>query len=723
MPPLGRFPGLATGPKCRYFRYSAIVAAAAATAVVLSVAAERSAPAAASATTAATFNPSLFLRGSNGGAEPSIRTDRYGRSFVIAPIGVPAGCKAFRVSHDGSTSSYLGFPDHTAGGGDCDLAVGPKETAPSVPATDSTIAYSSLTLANVTVGKSNDGGTTFGPPNPGAAQAALDDRMWMDADPKLNALGFANVFLTYHDLDTDDIQLSISTDGGQTYVQSGPIINNTDVPPGQWAASCPAALCIVAPVGVGAGNELGNVIAYRPRGAALKLYSIFTTPDSETDNFAGTGGQNRLYEAVGTVVDNPAGGPPAITWRNYEIWHGPVGARYDKIFPVTSVDAAGHVYAVWTDGTQIFEKTSSDGTSWGCPAASSVPGGPTPCTGPTGIPNPAGVNTTVLPWIAAGAGGIADVVYYGSQAPTAGDNANAGDVWNVYMAQTTDSGSTWSVSTASDHAIHTGAICLGGTGCSGGRTLLDFFQVSIDPTNGAADIAYADDHAAPGSRTVYFTRQCTGISATTGSALANDCVAPPPPPVPPAGSTCPGPQVADFTVDAPNNYPTGDGSNMDNLDIVNASFATPDATHLQVRLTIKNLTPPPPPTNMNSILWTVYWTYNGTTYFAQATVNGVGGPNPAGVYQYFHGTYSGGSWTYTSGTITGVATQGPNGTLVMTLLRSYLGNPANGADLTNTWADTHGAIGVEGNGEYYIAAADRAPDSNYGADYVVAQTC
>jgi hypothetical protein len=580
-----------------------------------------------------------------------------------------------------------------------------------------------LTLANVTVGKSNDGGTTFGPPNAGAAQVALDDRMWMDSDPKLNALGFANVFLTYHDLNTDDIQLSISTDGGQTYAQSGPIINPNDVSPAQWAASCPAALCIVAPVGVGAGNELGNIVASRPHGGPLKLYSIFTTPDSATDNFNGTGGQNRLYEAVGSVTDNPAGGPPAITWRNYEIWHGPVGAHYDKIFPVTAVDAAGHVYAVWTDGSQVFEKSSSDGTTWGCPASSTVPGGVTPCTQPVGIRNPGAVNTTVLPWVAAGADGIVDVVFYGAQSPVAGDNGNASNVWNVYMAQSTDRGGTWTVSSAGDHAIHTGSICLGGTGCSGGRTLLDFFQVSIDPTNGAADIAYADDHASPGSPVVYFTRQCTGISATSGVALANDCVTPPPPPTPPAGSTCPGPQVADFIGDAPNNYPTGDGKNMDNLDIVNASFSTPDATHIQVKLTIKNLSPPPPPTNMFSALWTAYWDYNGTTYFVQGTVNGAGGPNPQGVYMAFDGTYSGGSWNYGSGSPTIVATNGPNGTLVMTIARSDVGNPADGAHLTNTWTDVHGALGVEGNGEYYTAAADRAPDTNYGSDYVVAQTC
>src|SRR5438132_126552 len=101
--------------------------------------------------------------------------------------------------------------------------------------TDSGLAYSSLTAANITVGKSNDGGTTFGPPNPGAAQVGGDDRMWQAADPKLNSGGFDTVFMSYHDVTTGNIDVSISVDGGQTYVQSTPLINPIEVPVGQWS--------------------------------------------------------------------------------------------------------------------------------------------------------------------------------------------------------------------------------------------------------------------------------------------------------------------------------------------------------------------------------------------------------------------------------------------------------------------------------------------------------
>jgi uncharacterized repeat protein (TIGR01451 family) len=676
----------------------------------------------------ATFNTNLLLAGSGSAAEPSIRTDRFGRSFVIAPIGVPAGCKAFRVTHDGSASTFIGFPDHTAGGGDCDWAIGPQETA-ALPGfgtpSDDALAYSSLTLANITTGKSNDGGTTFGPPNAYSQQIPGDDRMWMTADPKLNSLGFADVYMTYHDIHIIDIQLGVSRDGGQTYVQNGPIINPTDVPQAQWQGS------VNAPPGP-AGNGLGNIVARRPLGGSLTLYSIFVTPDSEQDNInqglAATGNFNRVYEAVGTVTDVPAPGAAIITWRNYEVYHGPIGSRYDRIFPITAVDAGGRVYAIWTDGNNIMVKADATGTGWN------------PATAPGLIPNPAGVNTTIMPWADAGKAGIADVVFYGAQGGAGAQPSPQDDInnqWNAYMAQTIDGGATWGVFKASDHVIHTGPICIDGLGCNlstpaRDRTLLDFFQVSVDPTNGAADITYADDHAAPGNSVLYFTRQCTGASATTGAALVNDCKVPPPPPTPPQGTTCPGPQILDVVNDSPNNYPGGSGQNMDELDIENAFFgSSAGSANIDVTLTIKNLQAPPTGANPNVIsgLWTVYWQQAGTAnapggstwWFAQATTSGTG---RNAVTSFSDGTFDVSADSYAARhTVTGAFNPGLHGTFVIHVPRANVGNPADGATLTNTFADTAGAFLVAGTGLRFIARADRAPDSNYGSDYNVAQTC
>ncbi|HKC18045.1 MAG TPA: hypothetical protein VKE27_00300, partial [Candidatus Dormibacteraeota bacterium] len=400
-------------------------------------------PAGAAAPPAAGFNTNLLLQGSQGAAEPSIRTDRFGQSFVTGPTGIGGGCPAFRVNHSGSTSAFIGRPDHSAGGGDCDWAVGPQETA--VASTDGDLAFSSLTLPNITVAKSDDGGTTFGPPNPVAAQVAGDDRMWQAADPKLNAAGFADIFLTYHDVSIGNIELSVSIDGGQTYTQNSPVINFTEVPAAQVAAAL-------------AGNELGNIVARRDTTGKLTLYSIFETPDSSADNAAqeqaGTSNFNRVYEAVGSVIDGPT---PVVTWNDFEIYHGPLGARFNRIFPVTAVDAAGNVYALWTNGNNVFVKTDSTGTGWN------------PAVAPLAIANPTGVNTTVMPWVAAGSAGIADVVFYGAHGgsglqPSPQDDPN--NIWDTYFAQTVDGGATWTVSQASDHDIHHGSICIDGLNCN-----------------------------------------------------------------------------------------------------------------------------------------------------------------------------------------------------------------------------------------------------------------
>src|SRR5439155_12235471 len=101
-------------------------------------------------------------------------------------------------------------------------------------------------------------------------------RMWMAADPRLNSLGFANIFMTYHDVSgPEDIQLGVSIDGGFSYVQNAPIINNSYVPPGQWQGT---GLNVT-----GAGNELGNIVARRTA-SGLTLYSIFERQDSPSYN-------------------------------------------------------------------------------------------------------------------------------------------------------------------------------------------------------------------------------------------------------------------------------------------------------------------------------------------------------------------------------------------------------------------------------------------------------
>ena len=70
-----------------------------------------------------------------------------------------------------------------AGGGDCDIATGGGATPPTNNFDN--LAVSSLSLANVTVNQSSDGGTTWhGPANVAnpVSSLPLDDRQWQAAD-------------------------------------------------------------------------------------------------------------------------------------------------------------------------------------------------------------------------------------------------------------------------------------------------------------------------------------------------------------------------------------------------------------------------------------------------------------------------------------------------------------------------------------------------------------
>jgi hypothetical protein len=127
---------------------------------------------------------------------------------------------------------------------------------------------------------------------------------------------------------------------------------------------------------------------------------------------------------------------------------------------------------------------------------------------------------------------------------------------------------------------------------------------------------------------------------------------------------------------------------------------------------------------MVSAYWSVYWTYNGVEYYAQATSNGSGA---AAVWSFSDGTFSSGRFnpvnTITGTASAGVYAGGTAGTLVMQVPLADVGNPPAAASLTNTLADTHGSFTVNGAGLYYTAEGDRAPDQGHGAPWTVGTVC
>jgi hypothetical protein len=132
-----------------------------------------------------------------------------------------------------------------------------------------------------------------------------------------------------------------------------------------------------------------------------------------------------------------------------------------------------------------------------------------------------GASANIYPWLAAGANGYADLVWYGGTGTSPADTTNQWNVWFAQLRAMPFGPVTRSATVASDHVIHTGEICTTGALCQGTtRNLLDFFQVDLTP-DGRAVIAWADDHATPGAQ-VYVTQQCDGTSAT-GRSLSSTC--------------------------------------------------------------------------------------------------------------------------------------------------------------------------------------------------------
>jgi hypothetical protein len=100
-----------------------------------------------------------------------------------------------------------------------------------------------------------------------------------------------------------------------------------------------------------------------------------------------------------------------------------------------------------------------------------------------------------VPSLAAARNGTVDLVYY---ATTASSKDDPSAVWNVYLAQTTNDGASFTQSLVSIQPNHMGVICTEGAACPqpqipGTRNLLDLFKVAINPGNGKAAVIYTDD--------------------------------------------------------------------------------------------------------------------------------------------------------------------------------------------------------------------------------------
>ena len=468
-----------------------------------------------------TFSPNVPLKAPVAArdGEPSIRTDYKGNSYTGGIRGVPAGVDLWYVNLDPMSTkfdplmrfpAYRGQPDGTTnqtpadvgadGGGDIDLAVGfpplPGQTEPAVPF----LAYSSLTLANISSGNSTNRGETFnlnpagnltgGPPG--------DDRQWHEF------LGSSSVYLLYRTVAPAIAQIQRSDDGGFTY---GPT------------------------VAAGLIGQVGCIDVHQATGT---VYA------------SGSSGN----VAVGTPA---MAGQAPTTYTIRQAASDPGGVAH--IFFVVKVadDGKPHgtAYALYSNGTNIYVRHSTDrGGSWSAPVQVNPPSGPF------------ATNVNLFPWMETGpTPGSVGIVWYGTAQPANNDNAQWKVYFaQSFNADTTTPEFRIAEVTEPEHYHHGSNISEMGLNPTAGsnRNLIDYFQISFDPL-GAAVVAYTDDHNDFDGNT-YVARQISGPSIRGGSlpAVMPGAQLGPPPPNPnlepgdafPPGQPGPdGAQVTDFKFD------------------------------------------------------------------------------------------------------------------------------------------------------------------------------
>jgi hypothetical protein len=485
-----------------------------------------------------------------------------------------------------------------AGGGDTELAVAAGK-----------LYFNDLTLANFSIGRSDDGGTTFPCNNTGVPDAGVD-RQWYAADgdptnggslylandevgnggPNCNGSIGNNTLVMYRS--------PVAGAGPSAGLQFGPANKVTAV------GSCDEGIMgndEVSPVATrtghgGGANELAKAVRH-----------VYVIHDDATLSKIAIG---RCFPvAFGPPVPNVSD-PSGLDCVDLPVANlgDPSQVRTGGNFPSLAIDHRGNLYAVWEqapianghvgDSSLMYSYSTDEGSHWSAPVQ---------------IPT-AGLANNVFAWAAAGDDGKVDVAWYGTSASADPSNPDCSDgpdsvdgLWSLYLTQTLNghdaTGVTFSPpALASEHYVHKGNIQTVLGGQCGDRTLGDFLQVRIGP-KGEARISYADSNNIDEP----FAPHAMYVAQASGPGVL--------------GKTLSGKRRSDHASDASGDavYEAGGATsaNMPNLDLVSSSLSVPAASRcrpkgtpcVRVKLKVANLTldPPAAPDSDTTEVWQTQW--------------------------------------------------------------------------------------------------------------------
>jgi hypothetical protein len=398
-----------------------------------------------------TFTNTPLIR-PEGDSEPAIS---IGPSSTMAITGLRwlAFGTNLWTGPTGSTPTYRGVVDAALqqpgrtvlGGGDADVDLGSTGTLHETSLiflVNKPFVAATLGVAAVTCPNGTSSSFSISTCTSQVLDKAGVDRQWISSE-------HSTVYISYHDsANSSLIHVQRSDDDGYTWQKVGdPIV-------GQGRLT-----------GFATFNNTQGPIAADPHTG--NVYTIYAAGEPSVQKGTSAAFNNIL---VSRSTDK------GLTWTATVVFHAPLFTDFSNVFPALAVDpTSGNLYAVWSDAHHVFFSQSLDqGSTWSPAVAVNAP----PAV------------TAIFPWVAAYSGTV-DVVYYGTSASSK-DESTA--IWNVYLAQTTNGGTTFSQNLVSNTSNHVGVICTSGTGCaSGTRNLLDLFEVAINPQTGLASVIYTDD--------------------------------------------------------------------------------------------------------------------------------------------------------------------------------------------------------------------------------------
>lgn len=420
------------------------------------------------------FSASLVTDPQRSQGESAAFADEQGVLYSCGTNGASNGTDHGSVSVDGGETwrplgtAPFGETGTGQGGGDCAIATGQEPNAEG----NRQLAFNGLgPLTGFSTFSSPDNGRTLqrSPDQNGLEkfnQQSIVDRQWLVfTDDK-------TVFLNYNTVLGGTQVIQKSTDGGLTF---GP----------QYAASSDGSRLgqiRAIPEGVVPGVDPTKDVVYFPYNSGNLVKLAMSLDGGETFS---------QCLAVDAEIDPTAG------------------------FVAADHDSAGNIYVTYAEkggerDTYLVALKAKDVAK--CkgdnPVAQSEDNNVDPGFTKKIRINREGVETTVMPWVAAGgAPGRVAVAYYGTPSVGSPDEATFKATWHVYVNQTLDAfapNPQIDQAQATTHPNHYDSICLAGLTCTiqgADRSLVDYFTMAYDPRSDRLLVVYNQAAKKPGDAT------------------------------------------------------------------------------------------------------------------------------------------------------------------------------------------------------------------------------